>query len=148
MIGENYEKIFDEHREPNPQADDYYDELADHATGADEVGETVGKTADDVPTGGAGAQGVGNSVTVEGRGNTVRTVPNTLNEQMAMNQVMSNPLEGAIDMSQLDKNPIIMTDPRWSASEGWVKMSNNVNGIEIHFVYNKITGAFDDFKFK
>jgi len=23
-----------------------------------------------------------------------------------------------------------------------------VNGIEIHFVYNKITGAFDDFKYK
>ena len=35
-----------------------------------------------------------------------------------------------------------------SRSEGWVKMSNNVNGVEIHFVYNKITGAFDDFKFK
>ena len=32
-IGENYEKIFDEQREPNPQAEDYYDELADHATG-------------------------------------------------------------------------------------------------------------------
>ena len=41
-----------------------------------------------------------------------------------------------------------MSDSRWLASEGWVKMSNNVNGVEIHFVYNKITGAFDDFKFK
>jgi len=97
---------------------------------------------------GTGTQGVGNPVKVEGRGNTGRTTPNTLNEQMAMHQVMSNPLDGAIDMSQLNKHPIIMTDPRWPAAEGWVKMSNNVNGIEIHFVYNKITGSFDDFKFK
>lgn len=65
-----------------------------------------------------------------------------------MHQVMSNLLDGAIDMSQLNKRPIMMNDPRWLASEGWVKMSNNVNGIEIHFVYNKITGAFDVFKFK
>ena len=85
---------------------------------------------------------------VQGAGNPGRTIPNTLNEQMAMHQVVPNPLDNAIDMSQLNKHPIIMTDPRWSASDGWVKMSNNVNGIEIHFVYNKITGAFDDFKFK
>ena len=91
--------------------------------------------------------GVGNPVEVEGRGNTGRTVPNSLDEQMAMHQVQSNPLDGAMDMSQARK-PVIMTDPRWPASEGWIKMSNNVNGIEIHFVYNKETGAFDDFKFK
>ena len=94
------------------------------------------------------AKGVGNPVEVVGRGSTGRTVPNTLNEQMAMHQVMSNPLEGAVDMSQLKNHPVIMSDSRWLASEGWVKMSNNVNGVEIHFVYNKITGAFDDFKFK
>jgi len=92
-------------------------------------------------------RGVGNPVNVEGRGSTGRVTPNTLNEQMAMQQVQSNPLEGAIDMSYLQK-PVIMTDPRWPAFEGWVKMSNNVNGVEIHFVYNKYTGAFDDFKFK
>lgn len=66
---------------------------------------------------------------------------------MAMHQVQSNPLEGAVDMSKI-KKPIIMNDSRWMASDGWVKMSNNVDGIEIHFVYNVITGAFDDFKFK
>ena len=75
-------------------------------------------------------------------------VPNTLNEQMAMHQVVSNPLDNAIDMSQLNKHPIILTAPWLSASDGCVKMSNYVNGIEIHFVYNKITGAFDDFKYK
>ena len=36
-------------------------------------------------------------------------VPNTLNEQMAMHQVVSNPLDNAIDMSQLNKHPIILT---------------------------------------
>lgn len=95
---------------------------------------------------GSFSKGVGNPVEVVGRGGTGRTVPNTLNEQMAMHQVMPNPLEGAVDMSQLKNHPVIMSDSRWLASEGWVKMSNNVNGVEIHFVYNKITGAFDDFK--
>ena len=102
----------------------------------------------EVAESGSFSKGVGNPVEVVGRGSTGRTVPNTLNEQMAMHQVMSNPLEGAVDMSQLKNHPVIMSDSRWLASEGWVKMSNNVNGIEIHFVYNKITGAFDDFKFK
>ena len=100
-----------------------------------------------VPESGTGPQGVGNPVAVEGRGNTGRTVPDTLNEQMAMNQVQSNPLEGAT------KVPLEMTDPRWPASEGWVKMQSviqNADGIKttIHYVYNEITGAFDDFKFK
>ena len=97
--------------------------------------------------GGSGTQGVGNPVAVEGRGNTGRTIPNTLNEQMAMHQVQSNPLEGAT------KVPLEMTDPRWPASEGWVKMQSvvqNADGTKtiIHFLYNEITGAFDDFKFK
>lgn len=40
-----------------------------------------------------------------------------------------------------------------AASEGWVKMQNVVtlpdgSKTVIHFDYNKITGAFDDFKFK
>ena len=94
-----------------------------------------------------GDDGVGNSVQIEGRGSTGRTIPNTLSEQMAMHQVKSNPLEGAIEL------PFVMNDPRWLASEGWVKMQNVVRlsdgtKITIHFVYNKITGAFDDFKFK
>ncbi len=107
-----------------------------------------GKISESVDESGSFSKGVGNPVEVVGRGSTGRTVPNTLNEQMAMHQVMSNPLEGAVDMSQLKNHPVIMSDSRWLASEGWVKMSNNVNGVEIHFVYNKITGAFDDFKFK
>ena len=97
--------------------------------------------------GGTPTQGVGNPVTVEGRGNTGRTTPNTLNEQMAMHQVQSNPLEGAT------KVPLEMIDPRWPAAEGWVKMQSvvqNADGTKttIHYVYNEITGVFDDFKFK
>ncbi len=64
-----------------------------------------------------------------------------------MQQVQSNPLEGAT------KLPIKMNDPRWLSSEGWVKMQSlvyNTDGTKtvIHYVYNEITGAFDDFKFK
>lgn len=44
--------------------------------------------------------------------------------------------------------PVVMTDKRWPGTEGWVKMSQNINGIEIHYVRNKKTGAVDDFKFK
>lgn len=111
-------------------------------------GERVdGKGGSGAVEGGSGAQGIGKPVAVEGRGNTGRTVPNTLNEQMAMNQVQSNPLESAT------KVPLEMTDPRWPASEGWVKMQSvvqNADGTKttIHYVYNEITGAFDDFKFK
>lgn len=77
-----------------------------------------------------------------GRGSTGRTTPANLNEQLAMTQAMSNPAAGS---------PIPlrrgMTDPRWPASAGWVKMSQNVNGVEIHYVRNMATGKVDDFKF-
>ncbi len=102
---------------------------------------------DNVVEVGTPTKGVGNPVKVEGKGNTGRILPNTLNEQMAMNQVLSNPLEGAT------KVPIEMTDSRWLATDGWVKMQSVVQHEDgtkttIHFVYNEITGAFDDFKFK
>jgi len=40
-----------------------------------------------------------------------------------------------------------MGDPRWPAADGWIKMSHQVNGIDIHYVRNTVTGAVDDFKF-
>ena len=93
------------------------------------------------------SKSVGNPVKVEGRGNTGRTKPNNLKEQMAMHQVQSNPLKGA------KKLPVKMTDKRWPSEEGWVKMQNVITlgdgtKVNVHFVYNKITGKFDDFKFK
>jgi filamentous hemagglutinin len=41
-----------------------------------------------------------------------------------------------------------MNDSRWPASDGWVKMSETVNGVEVHYVENTVTGQVDDFKFK
>ena len=77
---------------------------------------------------------------------TGRTIPNNLMEQLSMEKVKSNPLENAYRI------PIELSDPRWPASEGWVKMQSVVEYSSgktvIHFVYNTITGEFDDFKFK
>jgi hypothetical protein len=44
--------------------------------------------------------------------------------------------------------PVNMSDPRWPADDGWVKMEQTVKGVEVHYVYNTRTGATDDFKFK
>jgi filamentous hemagglutinin len=57
-----------------------------------------------------------------------------------MEQAMANPAAGL-------QSRLRMTDPRWPAEQGWVKMSQNVNGVEIHYVLNTATGAVDDFKF-
>ncbi|BBW98642.1 pre-toxin TG domain-containing protein [Geobacillus icigianus] len=78
-----------------------------------------------------------------GRGTTGRTTPQNLNEQLAMKQVMSNPNAGR--PVPIRKG---MTDPRWPVEEGWIKMTQNVNGYEIHYLKNTKTGQFDDFKFK
>ena len=75
-------------------------------------------------------------------GSTGRTVANSLNEKLAMEQAMSNPAAGKV------LNNIKMNDPRWPASQGWVKMEQNINGTSVHYVRNTITGAVDDFKFK
>jgi hypothetical protein len=77
-----------------------------------------------------------------GRGSTGRIDAASLTEQLAMEQVMSDPLANALSI----KSP--MTDPRWLGSAGWEKWAANVNGVEIHFVYNPLTGEYDDFKFK
>ncbi len=74
-----------------------------------------------------------------GRASTGRTTPKTLSEQLAMEEVMSNPQ--GIQLS------VPITDPRWSES-GWTKWAQNVNGVEIHYLYNQETGEYDDFKFK
>ena len=88
-------------------------------------------------------------ITIAGYGSTGRTTANNSNEAAAMIQVMSNPLKGATDLSKKAK-PFIMSDTThgWLAKDGWVKMTQNVDGVEIHFLYNTQTGVFDDFKFK
>lgn len=96
---------------------------------------------------GAGAGGVPRAL---GRGSTAdlakgTTLPRNLREQLAIEQVMANPAAGR----QL---PLTMSDPRWPASEGWVKMQQIIQSsshgapINVHYVLNQITGAADDFK--
>ena len=85
-----------------------------------------------------------------GRGSTANlskgtTLPRNLREQLAVEHVLSSPTSG----SQL---PLRMTDPRWPAGDGWVKMQQVVQSggregpVNVHYVYNTVTGAIDDLK--
>ena len=87
---------------------------------------------------GSGGGGGGGSA-----GSTGRTDPRSIKEQLAMEEVKSNPSKGIVleDVTMSDKVH------GWLASQGWVKMARNVEGVEIHWVRNTITGAVDDFKF-
>lgn len=83
-----------------------------------------------------------------GKGSTGRTVANSLDEQLAMKEVLSDPLDGAEYLRKFK-----MGDTRWSAENGWQKMqriteTSDGTKINVHFNYNKLTGAFDGFKFK
>ena len=137
--------------------------VAEAVTGVNPIKEAVGDEAFDVITtvSTAGAiQGASNISSFVGpsvgsssnntskyisRGSTGRTEPANLTEKLAMEQVKSNPLAG----TPLKK--ILMKDPRWPASEGWVKMQQIVptsqGDINIHYVYNQTLKIFDDFKF-
>ncbi|MGW7408359.1 hypothetical protein ACWGI9_32510 [Streptomyces sp. NPDC054833] len=44
--------------------------------------------------------------------------------------------------------PITMKDPRWPASDGWVKVEQTVDGVEVHYAYNTRTREAADFKVK
>ncbi len=75
------------------------------------------------------------------RWHTWRYSPKNLTEKLALEQAMKNPSVGK-------ELWVKMTDKRWLWSDGWVKMSQNINWIEIHYVFNKKTKQIDDFKFK
>ncbi len=75
------------------------------------------------------------------RWHTWRYTPNNLNEKLALEQSISN----AKNWKILN---VTMTDSRWLGKDGWVKMSQNINWIEVHYVYNTKTRLIDDFKFK
>jgi hypothetical protein len=74
-------------------------------------------------------------------GSSGRMEPVNLTEQLAMTTVRADPAG-----QQLTR--IVMNDPRWPGVDGWVKMQQVENGIDVHYVRNTITGAVDDFKFK
>ncbi len=91
--------------------------------------------------GAGGASGAGGAAAAGSAGSTGGTAAANLTEQLAMSQARSNPTAGNVIRS------VIMTDSRWPATQGWVKMSQNINGVEIRYVRNTIAGAVDDFKF-
>jgi hypothetical protein len=72
---------------------------------------------------------------------TGRTEAANLKEQLAMEEAQSSPAAGRVLTN------ITMNDSRWAADEGWVKMQQNVNGVIIHYVYNPLIDAVDDYKF-
>ena len=81
-----------------------------------------------------------------GQSSTGRRIPLNLKESLAMEQAMSNPLDGTV-------LPINMSDIRWPSSEGWIKMQQIFvfyDGTEcsIHYVINELLYLMDDFKFK
>ena len=73
------------------------------------------------------------------------TLRRNLREERAVKEVLSRPSAG----QQL---PLRMTDTRWPSSQGWVKMQQIVQSggregpINVHYVFNTITGAIDDLK--
>jgi hypothetical protein len=120
----------------------------------------------DVPLWGGAAKGVSAPRNALGRGSTAdfakgTWLPSSLREQLAVEQAAANPAAGT-------RLPFQMTDPRWPASQGWVKMDQKImpvgaqrapsfpnqpvvqdivsERITVHYVYNTITGQVDDFK--
>jgi hypothetical protein len=84
-----------------------------------------------------GGSGLGDDIgRLESAGSTGRTAPGGANEQRAMDLVKGNPEYG-------NRLPLTMRDPRWPAEDGWVKMEQTVDGVEVHYVYNTRTGAVD-----
>ncbi len=75
-----------------------------------------------------------------GRKSTGRSTPRNLAEQIVMREVKANPKAGKLILKEL-------LDQTWS-EPGWVKLKQRINGIEIHYLYNEILNAVDDFKFK
>jgi hypothetical protein len=77
---------------------------------------------------------------------TGRTTPKNLLEKLAMEEVKSNPFDG------YQINKVKMSDDRFSASRGWVKMQKIIHtsqgDINIHYNYNLRLNIYADFKFK
>ena len=80
-----------------------------------------------------------NLVRIANLGTSSQYLPSNLKEQLALEQVKSNPLENSkVIMEKLG-------DPRWK-NNGWEKRAVYVNGVDIHYLYNPSQNLFDDFK--
>jgi len=67
---------------------------------------------------------------------TGRTVPNNLKEKLALEQVMAKP------MGTTPPRMPSMSDTKNNllAADGWVKRTQDVNGVEVHYLENINTG--------
>jgi RHS repeat-associated protein len=122
---------------------------AEGAKGVDNAEDAASKAGNpkkpddaDKPAGGAeGGSGCGEGGS---RGSTVNPEkgthnPSNLREQLAIDEARANPGAGEPITFKND-------DPRWPKEEGWTKMWQNHNDIEVHYQYNKRTGQVDDLK--
>jgi len=59
-------------------------------------------------------------------------------------------MEEAVSRPGGKQLPIKMNDTKNNllAKDGWVKMAQNIGGVEVHYVRNTKTGQALDFKFK
>jgi hypothetical protein len=76
----------------------------------------------------------------EAAASTGRTEAANLSEKLAMESAQADPEAGM-------RLAVTMSDSNWPASAGWVKMAQNINGVEVHYVYNTVSEATADFKF-
>ncbi len=121
---------------PDSQIDDFLykatgkvDDLAD-LLGVDNLYEIYPKTYSRIP---------------DKSFSTGRKTWNNLDEQIAMQEVFSNPLKGATPIKNLSS----LSDNKLPGNPAdWGKYRQHIYGIEIHFNYNSKTGEFLDFKFK
>jgi hypothetical protein len=74
----------------------------------------------------------------ESKGSTGRTNLSP-HEQWMIDLAKQNPEHG-------ERIPLTMKDERWKADDGWVKMKQELDGVEVHYVYNTKTLQTDDFK--
>ena len=111
-----------------------------HQENAGFLGETA---SDDAYATRGAAQALGKGSTASLSKGT--TLARNLREKLAIEQAMASPTAGA-------KLPLKMTDPRWHASDGWVKMQQVVESggregpINVHYLFNEAAKAVDDFK--
>ena len=74
---------------------------------------------------------------------TGRYETRTLKEKLALEEAFMSPHKG-------QTINIVMNDPKgnWYAAHGWVKMRQNINGVEVHYIRNLKTGQATNFKVK
>jgi hypothetical protein len=81
---------------------------------------------------------VGEGYVLAMRGSTSARTITTIEEQ-AIRQAAAHPTAGrVIDLT--------MNDSRWPASEGWVKMFQDIGDVQVHYVFNRLAKLVDDFK--